>query len=142
MLKFIKYHWFGLIISIFLGLFFIEFLLVLFAPHQDLQNRGFVPCTYQMAEQIEICNRGKLCVLKAVIQNYICDGQVIITGFSNWLQDKQQHPWSNYMFVPDLPQYDAEDGIEEYYQSNPDIGSEMADLKQKHEDLESKKDEQ
>ena len=142
MLNFIKYHWFGLIISIFLGLFFIEFFLVLFSPHQDSQNRGFVPCTYEMAEQIESCNNGKFCILKAIAQNYVCDGRVIITGFSDWMSGKQPRPWSNYIFTPDSPQYEDDEKIDEYYQSNPDIASEMTDLKQKHDELENKKNEQ
>lgn len=142
MLKFIKYHWFGLFISIFFMVFMIEFFLVVFAPHQDLHNRGFVPCTITMAEQIETCGKGKFCILKAVSDNYICDGKVIVSGFSDWIKGKQQRPWSNYMFDPVIDDKEDDEALLEYYQSNPDISDEMASLIRQNEELESKKDEE
>ena len=139
MFDFIKYHWFGLLISILFGLFLIEFFLVLFSPHVDNQNRGFVPCTSAMSEQIETCNKRKLCILNAVYNNYICDNKVIGEGLLLWIKGKQPRPWSNYIFSPEIPTYEDYEGLKEYYLSNPDIVNEMAELKEKHKELENTK---
>jgi len=141
LLKFIKHHWFGLLVSISFGLFLIEFFLVMFAPHVDIQNRGFVPCTAQMAEEIEICSRKKLCIIKAVTDNYVCDAKVILGGVSQWLQGQQPRPWSNYLFEPELPQEEVDEGLQEYYDENPNLADEMAELKQKYKELEIEKNE-
>ena len=142
MLKFIKYHWFGFIISILFGLFLIEFFLVMFAPHVDIQNRGFVPCTTNMATKVEVCHQRKLCILKAVYDNYICDGKVILIGLSDWVTGKQLRPWSNYMFEPEVQKEEMDEDLKEYYRDNPNIDEEMNELIKKHEELENINNEQ
>ena len=143
MLNFIKYHWFGLLISTAFGLFLVQFFIVLFAPHHDLQNRGFVPCTNQMAEQVETCNYAKICVLKAVSDNTFCDTKVIVSGFSKWIKGEQPRPWSNYFFVPEYPQQteDPDEELEEFYKENPDLQEQMQKIKQQYLELEKKNDE-
>ena len=64
-MRFVKDHWFGLLVSIFVFFFLCVFALVLAAPHQDEQKRGFVPCTETMAEELRGCNGRNMCVLAA-----------------------------------------------------------------------------
>ena len=140
---FIRYHWFGLLISIMVGLFMIQFFLVLFAPHHDVLNRGFSPCTETMAQAVADCGNKSFCVMKAVSANAYCDSKVIGQGLAAWIKGEQPRPWSNYLFVPEYPQEEEPDeGLAEYYLENPDIVKEMNELKQKSEELEKLKDEQ
>ncbi len=142
MFGFIRYHWFGLLISIMVGLFMIQFFLVLFAPHHDVLNRGFSPCTETMAQKVADCGSKGLCVIKAVSANAFCDSKVIGRGLVLWIKGEQPRPWSNYLFVPEYPQEEEPDeGLADYYRENPDIAGQMGELKQKSEELEKLKDE-
>lgn len=142
MWNFVKYHWFGLLISIMVGLFFVQFFLVFIAPHHDVRNRGFSPCTEKMAQEVADCGNKSFCVLSAVTANAWCDTKVIGQGLVSWVRGEQFRPWSNYLFVPEYPQEEMDEGLDEYYRENPDIAREMRDLKQKSEELERLKDEQ
>lgn len=141
MREFIKYHWFGLLISIMVGLFMVQFFLVLFAPHRDALNRGFSPCTETMAREVADCGGRVFCALKAVSANAFCDSQVIGSGLVSWMKGKQPRPWSNYLFVPKYPKEEPDEGLAEYYRENPDLAEQMNALKQKSEELEKLKDE-
>jgi hypothetical protein len=114
----------------------------MFAPHVDSQNRGFVPCTAHMATQVETCHKRKSCILRAVYDNYVCDGKVILTGFSDWIKGQQPRPWSNYMFEPEILKEEMDEDLKEYYRENPNIDDEMAEIIQKHEELENTQNEE
>ena len=85
MLNFIRQHWFGLLISAVFCLFLVQFFIVLIAPHHDLLNRGFAPCTETMSKQVSDCAGDNFCVLKAVTANTFCDTAVIGQGLKNWV---------------------------------------------------------
>ena len=104
--------------SLIVGVFLVEFFLILFAPHYDLQKRGFVPCTEAMAEDVANCNGKSFCVMKSVIKNMACDTKVIGHGFSEWVKGNQPRPWSNYYFIPEYPQVENESDEEllKYYE--------------------------
>ncbi|MBQ8784482.1 MAG: hypothetical protein IJZ59_00370 [Alphaproteobacteria bacterium] len=143
MINFIKYHWFGLIMSLIVGIFMVEFFLILFAPHYDLQKRGFVPCTDAMAEDVANCSGKSFCVMKAVTKNMVCDTKVIGHGISEWVKGKQSRPWSNYYFIPEYPQAveEPDEELLKYYEENPDLAEQMAELKKNYEELEKLDDE-
>ena len=44
-MTFLKHHWFGLILSLFMLAYLLVFVLVLLSPRYDMQKRGFIPCT-------------------------------------------------------------------------------------------------
>lgn len=137
MFNFIKYHWFGLIMSIMIALFFMQFFIVLIAPHHDIQKRGFVSCTETMAQEVESCTDKHFCILRAVTANAFCDSKVIIDGLSLWVKGEQPRPWNNYWFAPEYPQEEMDEGMAEYYQENPDILQQMNKLKQQNQELEN-----
>ena len=147
-MNFIKNHWFGLIVSLVTLAFLCVFALVLVAPHQDEQKRGFVPCTEKMAEQLHECRGQNLCALESVINNTLCNIKVVGQGISLWIAGKQTRPWSNYLFEPELKQptaaddFETEESLEEYYQNNPDISLEMSELYKLNQQLEQDTDEQ
>lgn len=143
MLKYIKYHWFGLTLSLVVALFMLQFLLVLIAPHHDVQQRGFASCTQQLSQDAETCKSSALCVLKAVINNTFCDTKIILSGLSEWMSGRQERPWSNYLFVPEMPESEEPDEeLEEFYLNNPNLLEQMEELKQKHKELEKMNNEQ
>ena len=138
-MQFIKTHWFGLSISIFVIYFLSVFLVVMISPHQDEQKRGFVPCTESMAEKLHECEAQKMCVLKVVTENTFCDIGVINEGFRLWITGKQSNFWSNYMFSPQAKNIEENDReLEEFLKENPDFGSQMNELSILREELEAK----
>lgn len=142
-MNFIRYHWFGLLVSVIVALFLCQFLLVLIAPHQDEQKRGFVPCTEEMSEELHRCRSRNLCVLDAVVDNTFCNTGVIVEGFRLWVAGKQDSPWANYLFEPELNRPSAEDDVDaeasldEYYRDVPDINAEMDELQKLNQQLEN-----
>lgn len=142
-MQFIKYHWFGLLVSVIVFLFLCVFALVLAAPHQDEQKRGFVPCTETMAEELHNCNSRNMCVLGSVIKNTFCNIKVIGQGIKLWAVGEQPTPWSNYLFEPELKRpavnddVEPEESLDEYYQNTPDIAAEMDELQQLNQQLEN-----
>lgn len=139
-MQFLKNHWFGFIISIIVAVFMLEFILVLIAPQQDEQNRGFVPCTQKMAAEVYDCNKSSFCVLSAVIDNSFCNLGVIGKGLKLWVSGKQSAPWSNFLFEPTVAdEKEAEisqEELQEFYQKNPNISGEMKELKKLNDKLE------
>lgn len=94
-----------------------------------------------MSKQVSDCAGNKFCVLKAVAANTFCDTAVIGQGLKNWVSGEQERPWSNYLYIPEYPQNEPDEGLEEYYESNPDIAKQMLELKNKNEELENMKNE-
>ncbi len=137
---FIKYHWFGLLTGLVIFFFMGLFILVLLSPRADEQKRGFIPCTENMAEQILACENNKIiCLLKAVVGNSWCDAKVVGRGIKKWIFGEQKAPWSNYIFIPELPSnhfFDSEAGAE-YLKQHPNTKAEMQKLQKLNEELEN-----
>lgn len=125
----------ALVIFIFMSLF----VLVLLSPRQDLQERGFIPCTKQLAASLLDCQENSKfgCFLGAITQNTFCDIGVVAKGFEEWAKGAQSTPWSNYIFVPEL--IDANDESEqdrlEYLRNNAGTLQEMLKLEKLNKEL-------
>lgn len=143
MFRFIKIHWFGLIMLILAFIYLAVFLLVLFSPRQDSQNRGFIPCTKEMAAEIFACQENKAwCMAKAVVKNGYCDTKVVFSGFAKWISGKQTTPWENYLFVPDVNgaenQTDIDPELQQFYEQNRDLDIQMNQLERQRLELEKR----
>ena len=102
-MRWLKDHWFGLLMSIFLLLAAVYFILIFISPRYDLQRRGFIPCTERLAEAVADCRENKIvCTMGAIWDNNLCDLGVIYDGLRDWAGGKQKYPWSNYLFEPEL----------------------------------------
>lgn len=138
MMTFIKYHWFGFLVSLFALTYLFVFVLVLLAPRQDIEKRGFIPCTEVMADELLECHQGAICMLKAITKNGWCDAKVIGDGIKNWVSGKQKTPWANYLFTPKLEETEEiDEGLQEFYSQNPDINSSMKKLRNLNQKLEA-----
>lgn len=113
-------------------------LTVALSPREDKLNRGFIPCTEKLAENISSCAGGLWCTTKAVIRNSICDAEIIFKGFALWTKGQQDTPWSNYIFIPDLShKKDFSDvNSELFYNENPNYLQDFEKLKQTNKKLE------
>lgn len=139
-MSFIKYHWFGLLTGLIIFFFMVLFILVLLSPRADEQKRGFIPCTENMAEQILACEHNKIaCLLKAVVGNSWCDAKVVGRGIKKWVLGEQKTPWSNYIFIPELPadRFFDQEARAEYLKQHPDPKAEMQRLHKLHKELEN-----
>lgn len=133
-------HWFGFLVTMFLILVTAYFVVVFVSPRYDLQKRGFIPCTEQMATQIATCSQSRIsCTFGAIWENNICDLKVIVQGWQNWRMGSQPRPWSNYLFEPETLTDDPEDdpALQNFFQENPDLDQEMQKLKLLNKDLEA-----
>ncbi len=145
-MQFIKKYWFGLITGMIVFIFLGVFILVLLSPRQDAQRRGFIPCTEAMAEHLSGCrdDGGIGCMLGGILQNSWCELKVIGKGIKLWVSGQQSAPWSNYIFVPEIPQVDEdfdEEARREHLKNNPDFVTEMQELKKLNEELENEQQE-
>lgn len=138
-MSYIKLHWFGILVSTFVAWVLLVFVLVLFSPRQDIQGRGFIPCTETMADKMLGCTENKTwCMLGAIVDNSFCDMKVVAKGFGLWTTRQQARPWSNYLFIPEALDDDFDEQAQsEYLQTNSDIKAEMAELKQLNEEIEN-----
>ena len=99
MVKFIRLHWFGLTLSIFIILFMFFTTIIAVAPHNDAKMRGFAPCTYQMAMALNQDENHKMTkIFKTVTGGYYCYFTVIGEGVKLYAAGKQKTPWENYLF--------------------------------------------
>ena len=103
-LAFLRYYWFGLLISFILLIGFLFFLLILVSPKQDVQKRGFIPCTEALAQNLLSCPQENKysCGIKHILGNSWCNIKVIGKGWKDWWQGKQARPWSNYIYEPQI----------------------------------------
>lgn len=81
-----------------MAFFMLVFILVLVSPRVDAQNRGFVACTKQMAENLVECNNKKICMITKILDNTLCDIKVITDGIKFWINGEQSSPFANYIF--------------------------------------------
>lgn len=141
MRKFIKKNLFWIIADIFFTVYFLFLALIFFAPRVDLAERGFIPCTKKMINDMLSCQQNKTwCTVKFVLKNNVCDFKVVKEGFHLWLAGKQERPWSNYYFEPLLeeePEIEDEE-LKAYYQEHRDLFSEMEELNKNRIELEKK----
>jgi len=139
-MSFIKQYWFNILIAIMIICGMGLTIIVSLSPREDKQKRGFIPCTEQLADNITLCNGKIWCASKAIINNSICDAKIIISGVKLWINGKQKTPWSNYIFIPDLSHIDNPlyEESELFYKENPNYLQDFEELKQTHNDLEEK----
>jgi len=99
LVKFVRLHWFGLLLSVFVVLFMLFTAVVASAPHNDAKMRGFTPCTYHMAQELGQDTSHKMInIFKIVNSGYLCYFQVVGEGVKLFISGKQQTPWANYLF--------------------------------------------
>ena len=143
-MNFIKTHWFGLLTGTVIFFFLILFVLILLSPRQDARRRGFIPCTENMAEELLNCEENKFfCLFKVIVKNSWCDIKVVGRGIGAWISGEQSAPWSNYIFIPELPEaaeYE-EEARAEYHKNNPDVKKEMLKLKELNKEVEHEQNE-
>lgn len=136
-------HWFGLLCTTLLSLSFLFFILVILSPREDLQKRGFIPCTESMVLGMKTCPTTDKygCMFGKIIENSWCDITIIGQGFKLWVSGEQNAPWSNYLFTPDLTPAAAanDEALQEFYKENPNIKDDLAKLEKLNEDLENGK---
>ena len=128
----LKEHWFGLLMSFLVLLVVLYFIIIFVSPRYDLKRRGFIPCTEELAQNLIGCQESKItCSMGAIWRNNLCDFRVIYQGLVDWLNDKQDKPWSNYWFEPELlndrPGNDDHDLVV-FYRNHPDLQEEMNKL--------------
>ena len=140
----VRRYWFGSFISLLLLCFIGVFVLVLLAPKQDVEKRGFIPCTENMVDGLFGCNKGIWCSIKIIVNNNVCVLGVIGNGFANWMKNKQTTPWSNYIFEPKLypSGFVDEEARKEYLKEYPDTIAEMKRLHRLRKDIEDENNKQ
>ena len=139
-MNFLKHNWFGIFAAVLILSGFALFLIVLFSPRQDNQNRGFILCTEEMAVKLLDCDKKFTCTLSVVLKNSLCDAKVIGKGFSLWLKGEQNTPWANYFFEPDLENSaELPQEVEAFYKENPNLHQDMLRLQKMHEELQKLK---
>lgn len=137
-MNFIKHYWFNLLMALVIVFGMGFTVLIALSPREDMQKRGFIPCTEQLADEVSACGGNLWCTAKAVFNNGRCDAKVILRGFRLWLKGEQPRPWSNYIFIPEIKPADNAlyENSELFYQENPEYRQDFEKLKQNHQKLE------
>lgn len=124
--KIFKYIYYCCLTALIFGVVYLSTVMYL-SPRQDLQERGFIPCTKQLVFELSGCQNGKIgCPLKLLWQDMKCNIKVVGNGVNNWLNGTQPTPWANYLFEPELYVQDEENPY------NGDMHQDMLDLNQQH----------
>ena len=98
-----KDYWLIFICGLTVFLFFVFSAVVAMAPHIDLKQRGFTPCTYQMASNFSQNEKLSFLQTAAIInKGYVCYAGVMWTGLKLFFKGEQKTPWANYLFEPEL----------------------------------------
>ena len=123
MVKTIKEDWFGILLCTLSAIFLVFVAIVAAAPHDDLKMRGFAPCTFQMAYDLNLYSTQSdiAGVLGAIAESYVCYAAVMGEGVKLWLNGKQPTPWANYFFEPEtlkVPEEMSEPFSEELLKAN------------------------
>lgn len=123
MVEKIKEYWFGMLLFVFSAMFLVFVAIVAAAPHDDLKMRGFTPCTYQMAYDVNLYSTQSDIsgVLGAIAKSYVCYAAVMGKGVKLWLSGNQSTPWANYFFKADtfkIPDELSEPFSEDLLQAN------------------------
>ncbi|MDD4555703.1 MAG: hypothetical protein PHE89_00025 [Alphaproteobacteria bacterium] len=137
-MNFLKNHWFGFILSLFVLFFILIFVLVLISPQRDAQSRGFTACTDGFVEQAGACGNGYGCLIGSVIGHGTCTVKVVCFGVKNWLSGKQETPWANYLFNPQyLENEELDENLQDFYNENPNLTEQMNVFRKNSKELES-----
>lgn len=138
--KILKYLYYSGLFLLVFGVVYMTTVMYL-SPRQDMQERGFIPCTKQLVFDLSGCSGGEIkCPLKLLWQDMKCNVKVVGTGAKDWLKGKQAAPWSNYLFEPELlPNDEAYPYAEEINQSIPDFEKQHDFILQKQQELEEAK---
>ncbi|MFV0626195.1 MAG: hypothetical protein ACK5N8_02450 [Alphaproteobacteria bacterium] len=135
-MTFIKNHWFGFLLSLFVSFFILVFVLVLISPKQDVQKRGFTICSENFVDEVSLCQKSYGCVLKAVLGHGYCTAKTVVVGAENWILGEQQTPWGNYMFSPQsLANEEMDEELKLFYHENPNLAEQMNDFRKKNKEL-------
>lgn len=146
MKKWFKNYWFIFICCLFVGVFFLFSVVVALAPHIDMKQRGFTPCTYQMANDFNQPEKLSFWQIVSVInKGYVCYAGVVWQGMKMFFNGEQKTPWANYLFEPELETIPFEMDGEPYPKDL--IGANMLDESMENtdllrDDIEENKDEQ
>ena len=130
----LKKHWFTILVLTFVLLFATFFTVIAISPKQDLQRRGFIPCTEVLAEKLYECKKDKWCGIQVILNNTYCDIKVVSKGLNLWVRGDQPTPWSNYIFEPELY---LDEEVKEFYEQNPNIEEDMQELIELNKNLNS-----
>lgn len=100
----IKKYWFSVLLAVLFLVPALVLVIVAVAPHNDVKMRGFTPCTYNMAADLNVvgAERDMFGTVKSVGKGYVCYAMVIANGVSLWLKGVQKTIWANYMFEPEI----------------------------------------
>lgn len=139
-MRFIKEHWFGLIISLISLVYILMFSFVMLSPKHDPAGKGFNKCARQTYEAMQNCQKSTWCLLKEVVKNSFCNLEVMGQGVTLWLAGEQPTPWSNYLYKVELPE-EISPELKQFYQENPNLEQQMYKLKQKQQQLEKEANE-
>lgn len=108
-------------------------IMLVLSPRQDLQKRGFIPCTEEFVLNVADCTRGEIiCPLKYLWRDTTCNATVILDGFGAWVKGKQKTPWANYLYKPELPE------LSDMTDYNGNIVEDMQDLEAQSQFIERK----
>ena len=103
-----------------------------FSPRTDALERGFIPCTQRLVEQLTACRRGEVgCALGRLWQDMQCNVSVVFDGFGAWIKGKQTTPWENYLFEPVLVS-----SLDEDLSQYPDLKKDALQLQKQYRQLE------
>ena len=103
MKKWVKDYWFIFVCGLFVLVFFLFSVVVALAPHVDMKQRGFTPCTYQMLNDFNKEEKLSFTQTVSVInKGYICYAGVVWQGMKMFFKGEQKTPWTNYLFEPEL----------------------------------------
>ncbi len=102
----LREYWFGWLLGGMVSAALLFVLVVAAAPHNDARMRGFAPCTYRMAADLNEAGaaRNMSETIAGVGRGYACYAAVIGKGAVSWFEGKQPAPWSNYMFEAETAQ--------------------------------------
>ena len=143
-MNFFKRYWFAGLIAFIVCCFLLLFILLILSPKDDAKKRGFVKCTHEMIDNLSECDKAFYCSIKSIIDNTWCNVKVVAEGVDLWLDDKQEYPWSNYIFEPEIEKnsFFDEEARAEYLKNNPDVKQEMMRLDALRKDLENEENNQ
>ena len=143
-MNFIKRYWFVGLLGLIVCCFLLLFILLILSPKRDDKERGFVKCTYEMIDDLVACDRDIWCSVKSIANNTWCNVKVVAKGVELWLDDKQEYPWSNYIFVPEIKDevFFDEEARAEYLKDNPNVKEEMRRLDKLRKDMENEENKQ
>ena len=133
-MKYLKNHWFGILISVFMAYFLTVIILVVISPKEDAKNRGFIPCSDTQMQNIKNCKKNRItCIICSSLQGNLCYMKVVNKGMVDFLLGRQTFPWSNYLFSPEPEPAEYQDEeVQKILQEHPELIKSMEDIKEKN----------